>query len=88
MTGGGQLGKAMLMLSVLCVFSSQGEARESSGGHHEVVLEVVRNMAIGLEMAESVAIGVEVTKVRSTILQRWDWYGPTPRTMLDGSFES
>jgi hypothetical protein len=84
LTGGGQLGKAMLMLSVLSMFSGQGEAQESKSGHHEVVLEVVRNIAIGLEMAESVAIGVEVTKVRATILQRWDWYGPTPRTTLVG----
>jgi hypothetical protein len=83
-TGGGQLGKAMLMLSMLSVFSSQGEAREPSSGHHEVVLEKVRSIVIGLEMAESVAMGVEVTEVRATIIQRWDLYGLTPRTTLDG----
>jgi hypothetical protein len=32
--GGGQLGKAMLMLGVLGVFSGQGEAQEAHGGHH------------------------------------------------------
>jgi hypothetical protein len=57
----------MLMLGVLCVFSGQGEAQEAHGGHHEVMLEVMKNMALGLEMDESMAIGVEVTKVRATI---------------------
>jgi hypothetical protein len=48
------------------------------------MLEVMKNMALGLEMAENMAIGVEVTRVRATILQRWNWYGPTPRTMPAG----
>ncbi len=83
-TGGGQLGKAMLMLSVLTVLSGQGEAQESYSSHHEAMLEVMRNMAIGLEMAESMAIEVEVTRVRETILQRWDCYGPTSRNTPAG----
>ncbi len=29
---------------------------------------LMKNMALGLKMAESMAIGVEVTKVRATIL--------------------
>ncbi len=35
----------MLMLGVLSVFLGQGEAQEAHGGHHEVVLEVMKNMA-------------------------------------------
>jgi hypothetical protein len=42
------------------------------------MLEVMRNMALGLEIADGVAIGMEVTKVQATILQRWDWYGAKP----------
>ncbi len=80
-TGGGRLGKEMLMLGVFSVLSGQGKAQEPYSGHHEALIEMMRNMTVGLEMAESMAIGVEVTKVRATILQRWDWYGPTPRVM-------
>jgi hypothetical protein len=83
-TGGGQLGIAMLMLSVFSVLSGQGKAQEPYSGHHETMIEMMRNMAMGLEMAESMARGVEVTKVRATILQGWDWYGPTPRTTSAG----
>ncbi len=66
------------------VADSEPPPHEAHGGHHEVILEVMKNMALGLEMAKSMAIGVEVTKVRATILQRWDWYGPSPRTTSDG----
>jgi hypothetical protein len=62
----------MLMLSVLSVLSGQGEA---SSGHHEAVLEMVRNIAMGLEGAESVAFGVEVTEMRAAIRQRRDLRG-------------
>ncbi len=33
-------------------------------------------------------IGVEITKVRAAILQRWDWYGLTPRTTPSGPRQS
>jgi hypothetical protein len=59
--GGGRMGKAMLMLGVLGVLSGQAKAQEVHDDHHEVMLEVMRNKALGLEMAEGMAIGVEVT---------------------------
>ncbi len=74
----------MLMLSVLGMFSGEVKAPEGHDGHREAVLEVTRNMALGLEIAEGVAIGVEVTKVQATILQRWDWYRAKPGAAMTG----
>ncbi len=70
--GGGQLGKAALMLSVLSVLLGQGKAQQLDKSHHEALAEMMRNMVMGLEMAEGVAIGAEITTVQATILQRWE----------------
>lgn len=69
----------MLMLSVLGVLLDRKGAQQPAGDRHEVLMEVMKSMVMGLKMAEGVAIGAEVTMVRATILRRWDWYGPTPR---------
>jgi hypothetical protein len=55
----------MLMLSILSVFLSHGEAWEASDGHQEAVQEMMRNVAVGLEVAESIALGTEVTRMRA-----------------------
>jgi hypothetical protein len=57
------------MLSMLSVFMSPGEAWETSNGHHEALQEMLKNIAVGLEVAESIASGVEVTRIRA--VDRW-----------------
>jgi hypothetical protein len=71
------------MLSVLSVFMSHGEDRETSNGHHEAMQEMMKNIAVGLEVAESIALGVEVMRMRAVDRRRRDLYDLTSKVMED-----
>jgi hypothetical protein len=55
----------VLKLSILGIFMPWGEAREADSGHHEVLQEVLRSVAMGLELAENIALGVELSRMRA-----------------------
>ncbi len=81
LAGGGQLGKGVLMLSILSVFVAHGGAHGASSGHYEALQEVMRNMAVGLEMAESIALGVEVLRMRAVDRRRQELYDLTSKVI-------
>jgi hypothetical protein len=81
--GGGQVGKGVLMLSILGVFVTRMEAWKTSGGQNEVLQEVMRNMAMGLELAENIALGMEVLRMRAVDRQKQKLYNLTSKVIED-----
>jgi hypothetical protein len=53
------------MLSILGIFMPCGEAREADSGHHEVLQEVLRSVVVGLELAEHIALSMELLRMRA-----------------------
>jgi hypothetical protein len=81
--GGSQLGKGVLMQSILGMFMPHGVARKTDSGHHEVLQEVLRGVAVGLELAESMALGVELSRMRVIAQRKQKLYDLTSKVIED-----
>jgi hypothetical protein len=81
--GGSQVGNGVLMLSILGMFVTHGEAWETSSRHHKILQEVVRNIAVGLELTENIALSIKILRMRAVDRQRQKLYDLTSKVIKD-----
>jgi hypothetical protein len=74
----------MLLLSILGILTSQGEASKTENMHYKVLQGLLKGGAAGVELAESVAVGVELSKMREASQRRRKRSNLTFRIVEDG----
>ncbi len=79
----GQLKGAMLALSLLSVLVPQSEASKVDNTGYKVLQDRWKGMAAGLELAESMAVGVELMKIWEVCQRRQRLFELTSKVIED-----